>query len=297
MTVEKLVIKPVTLEESKLIHEWGESEGWNSGVHDWKTIFHANSDGFLVGHLGNKPICCIAIFRYEYQVAFIGWYYVLTEYRGKGYGLTMFNHAMKLLKSYNIGLNAVPAQEGNYAKIGFLKSYDNVLYEGEIAEDLHHTHNLKHMQFRSLNQIGADKASRFEYEHTGILRLKWWKAWLDQPDLHSLALITDDQTILAIASSRLNNDNSYSISHLYATDIIYAEAILTEILLMMKATEGSSHDINFDIMLISKNLNTKVFIETFNLQFSESSTRMWTGGPPTNTEVNNIYAAGSSESG
>ncbi|KAK9761369.1 hypothetical protein K7432_013781 [Basidiobolus ranarum] len=296
MPGEQFVIKPATLEESKLIHEWGDREGWNSGVHDWKTMFYANSDGYLVGHLGNKPICCIAIFRYDNQVAFIGWYYVLKEHRGKGYGLTIFNYAMKLLEGYNIGLDGVKAQQGNYAKLGFSKSYDNDVYEGKVPDELSHTHNLQGLQFVPLNQIGADEVSRFEYEHTGLLRLKWWKAWLNQPDLNSLALVDENQRILAISTARLTYNKSYSISPLYATDIVYAEATLTEMLKMIKASSDDS-DINFSMMLNSHNDQSKQFIEKFQLKFTISFGRMWTRGLPPNTEVVNIYAAGSPESG
>ncbi|ORX91302.1 hypothetical protein K493DRAFT_304172 [Basidiobolus meristosporus CBS 931.73] len=157
MLGEQFVIKPATLEESKIIHQWGDKEGWNSGVHDWETLFHANPDGFLVGHLNDEPIACIAIFRYENQVAYMGWYYVLKEYRGKGYGFTLFKHALKLLENYNIGLDGVVDQQGNYAKLGFSKLYDNDVYEGKIPEELSHAANIDHLQFLPLNQDRSTK--------------------------------------------------------------------------------------------------------------------------------------------
>ncbi|KAK9711999.1 hypothetical protein K7432_007434, partial [Basidiobolus ranarum] len=297
MPSEELVIKSATQESLKIIYQWGDNEGWNPGVHDWKTMYSTNPDGYFVGHLNDKPICCIAIFRYSHQVSYIGWYIVLKEYRGHGYGLTMFKYAMNLLKGYNIGLDGVVAQQSNYAKFGFVRHYDNEVYDGEFLGGINSILPLQDLKFVTMEHVSVDKIAEFEYEQTGILRLKWWKAWLEQPDLTTLALLDDKGSIVATVNSRLTGNGSQSITHLYATDAKYADAILVKSLKSLQSSVGDEKPLKYHLTLNNKNPQCNSVIEKFHLKHSISFGRMWTNGLPTGTKNENVYLSGSPECG
>ncbi len=90
---------------------WAAAEGWNPGVHDGDCFYHADSNGFLMGLLDDEPIGSISAVRYGSSFGFIGYYIVRPEFRGKGYGLRLWNVAMRNLEGRSIGLDAVALAE------------------------------------------------------------------------------------------------------------------------------------------------------------------------------------------
>jgi hypothetical protein len=63
------------------------SEGWNPGLHDAKCFYYVDPHGFLVGLLNGEPVGCISAVSYEGVFGFIGFYIVVPEHRGKGFGM------------------------------------------------------------------------------------------------------------------------------------------------------------------------------------------------------------------
>ncbi len=60
---------------------------------------------------------------------FIGLYIVRPEYRGRGYGLAIFNEAMRYLEDRCVGLDGVIAQQENYRRSGFKLAYRNIRFQ------------------------------------------------------------------------------------------------------------------------------------------------------------------------
>ena len=77
--------------------EWAGREGWNPGLHDAPSFYATDPKGFFVGLLGDEPISCISAVAYDQSFAFLGFYIVKPEHRGKGYGQKIWNAAI----SYN----------------------------------------------------------------------------------------------------------------------------------------------------------------------------------------------------
>lgn len=105
-------------------------EGWNPGLSDAECFFAADPEGFFVSELNGEPIATISAVRYEGDFGFLGLYIVKPEARGKGYGMELWNHALKHLDGCNIGLDAVVEQEKTYARAGFSSYYRSVRYQG-----------------------------------------------------------------------------------------------------------------------------------------------------------------------
>lgn len=127
------VIRKMTQAEmASITIEWAAMEGWNPGLQDSEVFYSADPDGFLVGILNGEPISCISAVRYDDYFGFIGFYIVKKAFRGKGYGLKIWNAAMSYLKNYNIGLDGVVDQQANYRKSGFQLAYNNIRYEGVV---------------------------------------------------------------------------------------------------------------------------------------------------------------------
>jgi len=121
-------------EVSSIAIELAVAEGWNPGWHDAEAFYVVDPDGFLVGTLDGEPIACISAVRYDDTFGFIGLYIVKKEYRGKGYGLKIWEAAMAYLTNHNIGLDGVVNQQSNYKKSGFQLAYNNIRYQGISAK-------------------------------------------------------------------------------------------------------------------------------------------------------------------
>src|SRR4030095_16247595 len=121
-------VRPMRREELAFAIDLAAREGWNPGLHDAECFFSADPGGFLIGELAHEPIGCISAVSYERRYGFVGLYIVRPEFRGRGYGLRLWQAAIARLAGHNIGLDGVVAQQKNYAKSGFRLAYRNVRY-------------------------------------------------------------------------------------------------------------------------------------------------------------------------
>ena len=111
MKDKNYTIKTMDRAEVDIAIEWAAKEGWNPGIHDADCYFAADSSGFLIGMLGDEPIATISVMKYDESFGFLGFYIVKPEYRGKGYGIQIWNAGLKYLEGRNIGLDGVLVQQ------------------------------------------------------------------------------------------------------------------------------------------------------------------------------------------
>lgn len=123
-------IRTMTRQEVDMAIDWAVKEGWNPGLYDAACFSAADPNGFLVGLMGDEPIATISVVRYGTSFGFLGLYIVKPEYRRKGYGMQIWNAGLEYLHGRTIGLDGVVAQQGNYAKSGFVLAYKNLRYQG-----------------------------------------------------------------------------------------------------------------------------------------------------------------------
>ena len=177
-------IRIMTRKEVDLAAEWAADEGWNPGLHDADCFYYTDPDGFFIGELDGEPIACISAITYRDNFGFIGFYIVKPRYRGMGYGIQIWNHAMEYLKDRNIGLDGVVAQQENYKKSGFKLAYRNVRYEGVTGiSDSTGTMNLSNIPFREL--LDYDK------KMFSLARPEFLKLWIMQPEGAALGIRKD----------------------------------------------------------------------------------------------------------
>ncbi|MEO8400956.1 MAG: GNAT family N-acetyltransferase [Gammaproteobacteria bacterium] len=121
-------IRLASFNEIKLMLEWAAVEQWNPGLNDAIAFQLIDLKGFFIGYLGDEPIACISLVKYNTEFGFLGLYLVKPAYRGKGYGYQIWQHAMKYAGQCNIGLDGVTAQQSNYQKSGFKLAHKNLRY-------------------------------------------------------------------------------------------------------------------------------------------------------------------------
>ena len=171
-------------EVAKIVIEWAEKEGWNPGLYDVEAFYETDPKGFFVGLLGNEPISCISAVAYDDNFGFVGFYIVKPEYRGRGYGLKIWNEAILHLKPQNIGLDGVLAQQSNYMKSGFKLAYRNIRFEGKAENNNYKDKNIVRLTESSFKDLLTYDSKLFP-----VPRVNFLKSWLKQPGSTSFAAI------------------------------------------------------------------------------------------------------------
>jgi Acetyltransferase (GNAT) domain/Acetyltransferase (GNAT) family len=125
-----LQIDTATRADLDLMVEWAAREGWNPGLADADCFHAADPEGFLIGRLDGEPIGCISVVTYQPAFAFLGFYIVKPERRGRGDGFRLWQAGMARLGDRVVGLDGVIAQQENYKKSGFVLAHRNIRFGG-----------------------------------------------------------------------------------------------------------------------------------------------------------------------
>lgn len=129
---EDLVVAQASLADWKLVREWAADEGWNPGLSDIESFFAQDPDGFFLGRLGGEPASAVSVVNYGPDYAFLGFYLVRPDLRGRGYGITTWKTALAHAGDRTVGLDGVVAQQDNYRRSGFELAYRTSRFGGTV---------------------------------------------------------------------------------------------------------------------------------------------------------------------
>ena len=120
---EHFTIRNISNNELEKVTDWAKLEGFAPGIDDISIYKNTDKQGIWVGCLNDTPIGSIACVRYNSSYGFIGLFIVKKEFRNRGYGVKLWQHALHYLRDAScIGLEAAPARLRDYEKWGFKKS-------------------------------------------------------------------------------------------------------------------------------------------------------------------------------
>ena len=128
-----LTIRTMRPDEISIAVNWAAAEGWNPSLADDACFAAVDPEGFLIGELDGAPAATVSCVNYSASFAFLGFYIVREDLRGRGYGLRIWDAAIAHAGSRVIGLDGVVAQQQNYRKSGFELADANVRYGGAIV--------------------------------------------------------------------------------------------------------------------------------------------------------------------
>jgi ribosomal protein S18 acetylase RimI-like enzyme len=168
-------VRPMRREELAFGIDLAAREGWNPGLHDTECFFAADPGGFLMGELVGEPVGCISAVSYAWRYGFVGLYIVRPEFRGRGYGLRLWEAALVRLRGHNVGLDGVLAQQSNYARSGFRLAYRSVRYRGRAAP------GAVHASVGPAAEVAFEAVGDFDRQVFPERRDAFLRAWLTQP--------------------------------------------------------------------------------------------------------------------
>ncbi len=206
---ETFVVRNMTRADLTHVYEWSIEEGWNIGKHDHDVFFATDPTGFFIGELDGVPIGSVSGVAYDANFGFIGLYIVRPEYRGKGYGLTIFNRAMQYLGDRCVGLDGVIAQQDNYRRSGFTLAYRNIRFQWTPPAGLPITED-----FVPAHSVPFDLLCDYDQKHFPARRDTFLQHWIREPESMALAASAND-VITAFGMIR-RFDRGYCIGPLFA---------------------------------------------------------------------------------
>lgn len=258
-------VRNAGLDDMGFIMGLAEREGWNPGLWDGESFFRADPKGFFIGELAGERIGCISAVCYG-TFGFIGLYIVKEAYRHSGYGITLWNRALKRLQGCNIGLDGVVAQQENYKKSGFRLAHRNLRFSGVIPAAAPAPLYIVPAESIPFWEIDA-----YDARHFPACRSAFLSRWLRMPKARTLCWYEDEElcgygTIRPCVSG-------YKIGPLFADTYEIAETLL---LSLADSAEGSA--VSLDVM--ETNENARALCERFGMAEQFETARMYTKGTP-----------------
>jgi hypothetical protein len=183
---DDIAVRRLAAGEVHLAIDWARQEGWNPGRFDAACFHAAAPDGFLCSLHEGEPAAVISVVRYGPAFAFLGLYICRPDLRGRGYGMRAWQAGMEHAGERTVGLDGVPAQQGNYAKSGFALAWRNARYRGTGGGE-------PMPGLVDLDAVPFEQVARYDRRVFEADRRRFLRVWLAQPDAVRLGVVRDGE--------------------------------------------------------------------------------------------------------
>ena len=266
-----------------MLLDWAAAEGWNPGLHDAPCFHAADADGFLLGQLEGQPAATISVVKYGRDFAFLGFYIVKRELRGRGFGLRIWQEGMARLAGRVVGLDGVVAQQGNYRKSGFVLAWQNIRHEGQGGGSAAPDPRMVPLSTLAFESLLAYDEPFFPAGRSAFLR-----CWIAQPQSTALAFIEGGR-LRGYGMIRPCR-RGHKIGPLFADDAAAAETLFTA----LKSTAAPTDKVYLDTP--QSNPEALALARRHGMNPMFETARMYTGPAP-DLPLQRLYGVTSFELG
>lgn len=95
--------------------------GWNQTASDWEQLLALGGEGCIVAEVEGAVVGTLTTVRYDRRFAWIGMVLVERSMRGRGIATALMNHALEALRDVPARLDATPAGQPVYGRLGFVE--------------------------------------------------------------------------------------------------------------------------------------------------------------------------------
>ena len=261
------------------------AEGWMPAIDDVELAYSTDPQGLFVGELDGEQVSSISLVRHGESFAFIGYYNVIEEHRGKGYGLAIWKHALDTLpSSYNIALDTEAHLIPLYGKSGFKETHLNHRSMIDIAVSSAKLHNYTtppEIVVQPAKQVEFDKLSAYDNAAFGAPHHRFLKGLLDGPNTVTLAATSTAGEVVGFVAARktIIEEEGWKIAPLYADSEQIVRAILKEVLQEMSKDSPDRKVAIFNLSPREVNPGAHVLAEELDATRLMDMWRMYTKGP------------------
>mgnify|MGYP001162300483 CR=1 FL=1 len=285
---QKFSIRSFEQQDSGAITDWAKTEGFIPGLGDIGIYSNTDNQGIWLGCIGQKPIGSIAGIKYNKSYAFIGLFIVLKEYRGNGYGVALWQHALNYLDGVEcIGLEAAPSRIKDYSKWGFNLSSKTTRWQLDNNFDLlptgFYNEPLYDLEVVDGRALPGKAVEIYDAQREASPRPHFLSDWLSHP-LGKVSTVLDPNGMChgfgRIRPCLLKDGEAWRIGPLLADTPPIAEMLLRNLL--------NKH--NGKIFLDTPGLNpyAPFLLESLGFESISNTFRMYKGLQPP-VQMNQIY--------
>jgi GNAT superfamily N-acetyltransferase len=213
---------------------WAEAEGWNPGLDDAERFLAADPGAFLASEREREIVATVSCALYGDAYAFVGFYIVRSDLRGRGIGSPLFDRALERAGERVVGLDGVLEQQSSYERRGFVLSHRNVRWRATGGGD-------RPAGLVEVSAVPFDLLLAFDTAVFGSERKHFLRPWIDRPAGHALACL-DAARVAGYGVLRPCRVGA-KIGPLFADDQDVAATLLAGLL----ATAGPGTDVFIDI--------------------------------------------------
>ncbi|WP_461519886.1 GNAT family N-acetyltransferase [Porticoccus sp.] len=226
MTTE-IEIRNMTRAEVDELVAWAAREGWNPGLHDAELFWATDPEAFVAAEIDGELIGGGAITSYGGEFGFMGFFIVRPEFRGRGFGDTLWHVRRqrlldRLKPGASIGMDGVFEMQDYYAKGGFVFSHRDLRFRAEIGEPPA-TSPEYDQYIVPLAQVPFDQLLAYDRNCFPAPRPQFLKPWIAQPDALAIGYQCDGK-LRGYGVVRLC-DEGCKVGPLFADDSRIAEAL------------------------------------------------------------------------
>lgn len=244
---------------------WADAEGWNPGLDDAERFLAADPGAFLWTEHEGEVVATVSCALYGDSYAFVGFYIVRSDLRGRGIGSPLFERALERAGDRVVGLDGVLAQRASYERRGFVLAHRNVRWgttgggtrPGGLVE---------------LSSVPFEQLLAFDAAVFGCERERFLRGWIDRPAGHALACIDGDR--LSGYGVLRPCRTGMKVGPLFADDPEVADTLLTGLL----AVAGPGAEVFIDMP--AANPRAGELHEGRALEPSFETVRMYLNGRP-----------------
>ncbi|KAJ7321484.1 hypothetical protein OS493_034838 [Desmophyllum pertusum] len=231
--MEEFNIRLITTEEEfeSVVINAMVKEGWRPGLKDAECYLACDPTGTFVGELNGTPIGFVFLAKYGENYGHIGCYLVRKEYRGKGYGLKIFNAALANVKpSRSIGLSALQDKEQMYQRSGFHSHFNGgrfVFHLPTAVVCFSESLEQSTVTVKCIDQV--DQKALFVYDSSvfGFERRPLLSKWLRVYGRHAYVATKEGAIVgYVVARPTFVKEDGYKIGPLFADSESIAEMLL-----------------------------------------------------------------------
>ena len=244
---------------------WADAEGWNPGLDDRQRFLAADPDSFLAAERNGEIVGTVSCALYGDAYAFIGFYIVRPDLRGRGIGSELFEQALGRADGRVVGLDGVLEQQSSYERRGFVLAHRNVRWRTEGGGD-------RPSELVELSSLPFEQVAAFDAGVFGTPRERFLQEWIDRPRGHALGCLAGEG--LAGYGVVRPCRKGAKVGPLFAEDEQAAELLLAGLL----ATAGRGTEVFIDMP--AANPETTRLRATREMFPSFETVRMYLNGRP-----------------
>lgn len=223
----ELVIRNMTHVEVDELIGWAAQEGWNPGLHDAEVFWTTDPEAFIAADVDGELIGGGAITSYGGEFGFMGLFIVRPEYRGSGFGNTLWHARLerlvdRLRPGASIGLDGVFDMQHYYARGGFVFSHRNMRFRAEIPDRPAPVMD-DDRSIIPLTTVPFDQVLTYDRTCFPAMRPAFLRAWISQPDALALGYRRDGK--LAGYGVVRRCGEGCKLGPLFADDLLGAEVL------------------------------------------------------------------------